>query len=276
MTLQEQVNQLVKQQMTEWDLANKNYSELHLVQTKNLTLNSDESVLIQFNPARAISSLAKIDPKSIAKRPCFLCKKNRPKEQKEIDFLGKYSILINPFPILPYHITIASKTHQQQELSENSIKDMLLLSQQLPEDIIFFNGATAGASAPDHLHFQAGKKTDFPQSLFEPCTTRTKIIFESKNIEELTLFISEKIRQQQEIAPDCFNLFCSWKKESWKIVFFERKKHRPTQFFEKKIMISPGAIDMAGILITTRNEDFQNINSKDIIDIFQQISINKN
>ncbi|HNZ62580.1 MAG TPA: DUF4922 domain-containing protein, partial [Paludibacteraceae bacterium] len=149
------VKNLFKEQVSEWDLAKKNYEDLKNVQIKSFSF-GDFEIVVQFNPARIVSSGAKVDEKTIKERKCFLCKENLPPQQKGVD-AGEYSILVNPYPIFPEHFTIPRKEHIPQQIKP-FFSDMLELAKSMDEFVVFYNGPKCGASAPDHLHFQAGTK----------------------------------------------------------------------------------------------------------------------
>jgi ATP adenylyltransferase/5',5'''-P-1,P-4-tetraphosphate phosphorylase II len=153
---QEQVNGLISRQMNDWSLAGNNYAALAGVKVKRFEVNGRE-VQVQFNPARIVSSAAKVDDKSLSERRCFLCAANRPVEQEGLAWGDLYTILVNPFPIFPRHLTIPSNNHKPQRI-KGRIGDMLGLAADLHDFVIFYNGPKCGASAPDHCHFQAGSK----------------------------------------------------------------------------------------------------------------------
>ena len=162
------VRQLLDAQLTNWEQARNNYNALANVEVKEVEINGFP-VKIQFNPGRIQSSAAKVDAKSIQERKCFLCAANSPAVQEGIDYsgvAGEYEILINPFPIFPKHLTIPDKKHVNQTIGDNNLKgrfeDMLDLSKILDEYVLFYNGPKCGASAPDHIHFQAGNKGFLP------------------------------------------------------------------------------------------------------------------
>ncbi len=150
------VSDLFESQLSEWDLARDNYRQLDNVKVRKIFF-AEFEIVVQFNPGRITSSAAKVDARSIEARPCFLCEKNRPAQQRGISFEQDYTILINPFPIFRRHLTIVSDTHTDQRIAGNFMT-MLSLAEALPEYVIFYNGPQCGASAPDHLHFQAGNK----------------------------------------------------------------------------------------------------------------------
>lgn len=159
MKLNSEINLLFQEQLANWPLARTNFAGLKTVQTKSFSF-GDFEVKVQFNPARIVSSGAKVDAKTIAERKCFLCAANRPIEQRAIDF-GDYEILVNPFPIFPEHFTIPRKEHVEQQILPY-FGDMLELAKAMDNYLIFYNGPKCGASAPDHMHFQAGTKDFLP------------------------------------------------------------------------------------------------------------------
>jgi len=154
------VNDFIASQLSEWELAKTNYEQLSRVRTKSVDFGNFE-VLVQFNTERIRSTAAKVDSKSIETRPCFLCKVNRPAQQKDLPFDDNYTILVNPFPIFHRHLTITRNEHCDQRI-RNSFPDMLNLAGELPGYVVFYNGPECGASAPDHLHFQAGERGFMP------------------------------------------------------------------------------------------------------------------
>ena len=156
------VYDLIDRQLAVWQQAKDNYQALSGVGVKELVVEGFP-VKVQFNPARIVSSAAKVDPKTIKERKCFLCGANRPAIQEGLPFYGKkceYSVLINPFPIFPKHLTIPDVGHVNQTIEGEyeRYEDMLTLSEVLDEFLFFYNGPKCGASAPDHMHFQVATK----------------------------------------------------------------------------------------------------------------------
>lgn len=271
------LHRFLQEQLAAVPVANANYEKLKQIKTKEFDF-GDYKIYVHFNPARAVSSLAKLDAKSIAERPCFLCAKNRIEGQTAIDFKGKYDICINPFPICDEHFTVVSKIHEPQSI-EGKVRDFLDLAKQYSDFIALFNGAKSGASAPDHMHFQLVNKDYFPY----PIETQMpgvveKIVLCSNNAYELEARVKAHLAALQcqgELPASHTNLFCEYKNDQWVFTIFPRIQHRPRQFFSEgddRLMMSPGAIDMTGHLIAAREEDFEKITKEVIIDIFQQIS----
>ncbi len=155
--LASQAHELLERQKSNWPLARDNFAALANVQTRVVEVD-DITFRLQFNPGRLVSTSAKVDAKSIGERKCFLCTANRPKEQESVPFGDDYLVLINPFPIFPEHFTIPHREHVPQRIA-GSLGAMLELAQAMsPRYTVFYNGPKCGASAPDHLHFQAGDR----------------------------------------------------------------------------------------------------------------------
>ncbi|MCL2727320.1 MAG: DUF4922 domain-containing protein [Bacteroidales bacterium] len=276
MHLNTQVIQLLNRQTTTWPFAAANYAALTQIKTKTLSINGFDFI-VQFNPARIGSSAAQTDPQSIQNRKCFLCRHHLPPEQETLPFTAQsgneYFILCNPYPIFPRHLTIPDRHHNDQQIS-GRVNDMLELAELLPDFILFYNGPKSGASAPDHFHFQAGNKGFLPiQSLVESGASFAHypvpaLVFTTDQIDAATTYL------HQEPEP-MLNLLC-WKTEhTYYIVIFPRKRHRPSQFFatgDANILLTPGTIDLGGVLITPLEKDFCKLTAADVSDIFTQIS----
>lgn len=279
---------LFKSELINYPKAAENYKKLEQVETKEISF-GNYSVYIHFNPARAVSSLAKLDAKSIAERPCFLCAKNRPAEQSSIDYKGLFDICINPFPICNKHFTIISKKHELQRLNNEKIDIFYSLASEFKGWVVLYNGAKSGASAPNHFHFQVVNADYFTYPIETPMPGLiNKISFSSltaddaaKELKETLLKLSDGkwlSFESGDPADSCepqINLFCEYKNGQFITTVFPRNCHRPRQFYEDestRLMISPGAIDMTGHLIVARKEDFDKISKEVLIDVFNQVS----
>lgn len=291
------IEKLITSQTREWELARTGYRDLEEVRLRIIELDNGSIVKIQFNPARIRSSAARVDKQSVDSRPCFLCAGNLPKEQKGVDFGDRYTILVNPFPIFKKHLTIPLKEHSPQ-LIRGKFGDMLRLSRFLDDFIVFYNGPRCGASAPDHFHFQAGNKGFMPVekefSRFarkivaekESCTIaamegyyRNAFILEGGDIGILCLFFDKiyQILQGMQEAEDepMINILSGYGNGRWRVFVFPRSAHRPAQFFEdgeNKILISPASVDLGGVFITPRKEDFDKLDNKSVAGIFGQVT----
>lgn len=255
-------------QLSGWTLARENYSSLERVRKKPFKVGGLEGY-VQFNPARAVSTLAKLDAASIKKRNCFLCESNRFPEQKGLPILQDMELLVNPFPILPYHFTIVCSDHIPQQFN---IDTAYALAEKLPGMVVFFNDSGAGASAPDHLHYQAVPKELMPLvKLIESSGDKSAHSAESS---DPFLILRDPSQIYEKEAP--YNIFV-WNTAD-KGSFFAavpRKCHRPDVFFKEPPMrraVSPGALDMAGVIVTPYEEDFEAISESDIRDIYNQVA----
>jgi hypothetical protein len=292
----DKINELFSSQLREWDLAKLNYSQLEKVRTRKLDFGTFE-IFVQFNPERIRSSAAKVDPKSIGERPCFLCGKNRPTEQQGLVFENRLTILVNPFPIFRRHLTVPSEFHTDQRI-RNNFDTMLSLAVAMPSYTVFYNGPQCGASAPDHFHFQAGNngfmpiENDFCNGKLvalrssEPGLEiwewegylRGMITLKGSDRKKLVRVFALLFDRLSETQPDrpepMLNILVEHSSGIWIIHIIPRKQHRPTQFFNNgndQILISPAAVDLGGVIITPREEDFNRINKSDIEDIFRQV-----
>ena len=282
-------------QLNQWQDVAKRFEELKDVQTREVG-----SALTQFNPARLVSTGAKIDKATLAKRPCFLCEKNRPKEQIVLPFGNGFDILVNPFPILPVHFTIPSRHHQLQEIAENYVQIHRLL-RAYPQLMIFYNGPKCGASAPDHLHFQAGTSGILPlqrdwQRLRETSVPLLKLngtegIYEIKdyicpafaivsqtemNNVKLFSYLYEALPLKDDETEPMMNIVAWRSEEGFVSVVFPREKHRPDCYSvegEAQCLVSPGSLDMAGLLILPRQRDFEQMTAERAEAILREVSL---
>lgn len=278
---QEQVNSFVETQLQLWPEASERYQALREVKRKKFRLDRIEGA-IQFNPSRARSTTADISATAIRERPCFLCTKNRPKEQLAIPVLEGWSLLLNPFPIFPIHFTIASDDHRDQI---PDIASMIEIAEKMPGFVIFFNGAKAGASAPDHKHFQAVLADELPlmkavETEFQTESSKIFWVKEKANGKDSDrwpfMFRTAVIGLDAEgpgviaemahpINTELINQYV-WIGSDGKLRILEipRKAHRPGCYSaeDSPILISPGSIDMAGVIITVRQEDFERAPSR--------------
>ncbi|MEA5130079.1 MAG: DUF4922 domain-containing protein [Proteiniphilum sp.] len=277
MDLQTKISHLFSVQQADWEQLRNGILQMDKLQEKEFTWGGDYRVRLQFNPARIISTAAAINQKAIEERPCFLCEVNRPAQQKGIPFMDKYIILCNPFPILSNHITIPLHSHVPQRIRKK-MDDMLTLAEQLPDYLIFYNGPKCGASAPDHFHLQAGLKLPLLMQGDNELRSCLQIESEDKNeaqglFEDVYQYLHHL--QPEEVEP-MMNVIAFTEDNKYKLHIFPRKAHRPGHYYEKgekQLLISPGALDMAGLMICVREEDFEKISKHDIEDIYSQVSM---
>lgn len=276
--------QLRDEQLRTWPLARDNYEALGRVRRKRFRVGALEGA-VQFNPARALSTGAKVDSASIKARPCFLCAKNRPAEQVATEIIPDWELLVNPYPIFPLHFTLAHKIHGPQ--SEIPL-EMASMAEKLPGMAIFFNGARAGASAPDHLHCQAVMKSELPLLNYleeggEPGKLPFKVLYNIITLDlqgMLTLNEVVKIKgidgENGKEDTGLVNVFM-WIGDDrmLRTAVVIRKAHRPDCYAadgDEGLMVSPGAVDMAGIIITPREADFEKISPEDVKQIYREVA----
>lgn len=288
--LVESIEELFLEQRAKWPLAKKNFEDLGAVQYREVDM-GHYRVGVQCNPARRISTTARIDPASIEARPCFLCAGNRPAEQQIIPW-HDYDILVNPYPIFDPHLTIPAREHQPQQLMPH-LRSMLALAAELPGWAVFYNGPKCGASAPDHFHFQAVRADRLPVYRDYRRVNRTEILpgltamndygrevlcFEAVDaalLEESLATLYEKMHYDDPAdAEPMFNAICIREARCWLLFVMPRSTYRPAQYSaeENNIMISPGTIEMAGVMIAPRAEDYERLTADDIRDIYKQVT----
>ncbi|MGM9862288.1 MAG: DUF4922 domain-containing protein [Muribaculaceae bacterium] len=291
-----QINKFLAEQIAEWPQAAGNYAALANVKVKSFGV-GPLTLKVQFNPARIVSSAAKVDAKSLAERKCFLCHDNRPAVQRGIDWGERYTILINPFPIFPRHLTIPDKSHTLQ-LIKGRIADMLSLAGELDEYTIFYNGPRCGASAPDHMHFQAGN-SDFltiapalescelqevaaegearlylasgmPMGVFvidADTPERGQLLFDR-------LYAAMPIPEGE--AEPMMNLLAYSTPIGVRLAVIPRKRHRPSFYGTEgpgTMLISPASVDMGGVFITPLEKDFESLDINIATQIFEELCL---
>lgn len=259
-------------QLAAWPLAARNVTALDHVEQRQLTLSGCPChVTLQFNPARIRSTVAKVDAHSLSERPCFLCAAHRPAEQQVLDFYG-YDLLVNPYPILAEHYTIASREHRPQTLTPSVVADMQAMARTLgSEFIVFYNGPHCGASAPDHAHLQAGRSAgipliDYVRQLMLPTGTHT--------LAPLGFNIHVGVDTVPPIETDDLNVVVLVNERQQTLyLFIPRARHRPACYYstdEAQRMVSPGALDMCGLVITPRHSDYEQLTPAEVKAILQE------
>ena len=287
-----ELQSLLKRQLAGWPEAARRYRDLREVQTKEITIGG-MPVRVQYNPARAVSTLARTDAASIASRPCFLCRGNRPQQQEALPFEGcdgrRYEILVNPFPIFPEHFTVPAVDHVPQRIA-GRFPDMLRLAEAFPDMTVFYNGPESGASAPDHFHFQMGCKGFLPVErhfgLLGPKTVMrpgaAAIALTSAYIPGLPVITAPdaesaeaaflRVLRSLPVSPRTgepqFNVLC-WREQDtcpesrqpvFRILVIPRKAHRPSCYYAPEgeaVRISPASVDLGGVFIVPVEEDFR-------------------
>lgn len=278
------LDQCLEQQLAVWPAAKQAFSNLEQVQTRVL---SSSGLALQHNPARIISTTANVAPTQTTVRPCFLCKENRPVEQISFDAGDGFELLLNPYPILREHFCVVSREHRPQKFQDCYQKMLQIAGQLEPGYMIFYNGPRSGASAPDHLHMQIGRsegiplldklRENEPPAKDEPITIQPfgfpVIVIKGSDPARLWDYISSMTAYDGDYEPRMNVL--SFNRDGQVITaVIPRSKHRPDCYYaqEGKILVSPGGIDMFGMVITPRKEDFESLTEKQVLDIYRQVT----
>ena len=315
-------NDLYNMQLPLWKDVAERYAQLDKVEILEMEVDGCR-LMAQHNPARIVSTGAKVDAETIKRRPCFLCDVNRPDEQISVPLLKKYHLLLNPNPILPKHFTIPLRHHLRQQIIDH-YEDMMEITSQLKEMFVFYNGPYCGASAPDHMHFQAGVRGVMPlerdwNELYKPYLSRIWPISEDEYLEAVKMYLVadstgvfslrgylcpgvviitrtphanrllfEKIYSSlpvQEGHYEPMMNIVAWSEKGATddyirivSIILPRAKHRPDCYFrtgEEQVMVSPGALDMGGMIITPREEDFKRMNETLAKSIIQECAMSQ-
>lgn len=292
------ISRFFNRQLEVWTDARHRFRDLKHVETRQFS----DQLKLQWNPARIVSTGAKIDKKTLGERPCFLCDKNRPKEQMSKQIDEKFHLLVNPFPILPVHFTIPARKHQPQLIYKNYGEMHRFIS--LHSDLmVFYNGPKCGASAPDHLHFQAGTNGILPlQTNWQRLSRNLTDIISLNDEEKISVVrdfivpafvIISKSAESDEVlfrrlykampqrgdeTEPMMNII-SWRKgEEFISVVIPREKHRPKAYFaegDAQFVVSPGALDMSGLIITPREEDFRKLTEEKVLSLLQECGVSE-
>ena len=278
------LDECLERQLQEWPAAREAFTNLQQVRTRVL---SSSGLALQYNPARIISTTAKVQPSETTARPCFLCGSNRPQEQITFDAGDGFDLLLNPYPILREHFCVVSREHRPQKFAD-CYEKMLRIAEQLEQGyMIFYNGPRSGASAPDHLHMQIGRsegiplvdklRENEPPAKDEPVTIQPfgfpVIVIKGSDPAKLWNYISGMTIYDGDYEPRMNVL--SFNREGQVITaIIPRSKHRPDCYYaeEGKILVSPGGIDMFGMVITPRKEDFESLTEKQVLDIYRLVT----
>jgi hypothetical protein len=297
---------LIEHQKANWQMLGEGYKALSQIETRRIEADGS-SVIAQHNPARIRSTAAAVDKASVQARQCFLCAENLPAEEKGIEYNENLVILCNPYPVVDKHLVIAHKNHVEQKIAGH-LEELLSLAFDLGETyFVLYNGAECGASAPDHFHLQAGSRAvlpveevlkaseppaeincdvceDLARRDFELFTIadfgRSAIIFRGASRIEISTWTNEIIgalAQATGKTEAMMNLVCFFERGIFTLILFPRARHRPACFFaegEDRLVISPGAVDMAGLLVLPEHADYEKIGAAQIEAIFSEVSLN--
>jgi hypothetical protein len=286
------IDSLFAQQRSTWPAFREGEAALKQVRTKTLVLNG-ETILVQANPGRCRSTHAKVDPRSVAERPCFLCPANMPTEERGIAF-ANLVILPNPYPILPRHCTIPDRAHRPQQLG-GQIGTLLELSRAIgPEMIAFYNGPRCGASAPDHLHFQACDARGIPLLNQLPLHGQTHVrighvsfgrsmlLFADADSANVCADIERTLEALSRVGEPGqepqISLLTIFREEQYVAVLLPRAAHRPRCYFAQgteRLAVSPATLEMAGILVVAEPEHFDRLDATVARSIYEEVSLDR-
>jgi hypothetical protein len=278
-----EIDTLFQDQVQSWPRLARGVEGLKKAQTRPATIDWFD-VFIRHIPHRVVSTTAAVDPASIAKRPCFLCAGNLDPEERGIPFNPDYMIYFNPFPIVDRHLTIVHREHTVQRIV-GQVGAMLDLAAALPGYFVIYNGPECGASAPDHMHFQAGSRDLFPigkdtaelQGISVPNYARNVLLFRDAfrsslidRIERAVELLSNVTRKRPE---PLINIAVFHEGGRWTAYLFPREKHRPQVFHTGELTVSPASIDLCGIFVVPLEKDFARITGADIASIFREVTL---
>ena len=300
------LSKFVSDQLSVWPSASAAFRALKNARTKELTV-GPLTVTVQHNPERIISTTAAADPEAVKKRPCFLCESNRPPEQKHLRFEGRkgrlYNIQVNPYPIFPHHLVIARSVHTPQSISHCYV-DMLDLGRKYTGYTFFYNGPASGASAPDHMHFQAAPRSLMPleKAVDEAFDSALPGLEYVTNVQEAELYryagiqrgvFALRARTAKSMAKlfyrflDCaplqegeseprFNLLTWYTRGEYRSIVVLRRTVRPHHFYSEgadHFTMSLGCADVALFLIAPVAQEFERIDARTISQMLSEVCI---
>lgn len=289
-----ELNRFFDEQMGEWPMAKANFDALSAVRIRTVEV-SGVTFKIQFNPGRVRSSLAKIDAATLASRKCFLCCDNRPMEQRRLAWDDEYEIMVNPYPIFARHFTIPTLSHIPQ-LIAHRIEAMMEMAEAFDDYEIFYNGPQCGASAPDHMHFQAGQKGLMPwlggldgrdeevicgsdeavMSIVNK--VRAAVVIRSSTIaggSEMFARLEQALPVRAGECEPMHNVLCAKCGAEWITTVFPRRALRPRCFYaegDEKLVVSPASVEMGGLMTLPFERDFLRMGEREIRQVFNEVS----
>ena len=278
------LTEIQRDQLAVWPDAAARFRQLESVQTRQI---EGSNITLQFNPARIVSTAAKVSAADIAQRPCFLCETNRPAQQATYDIGDGFDLMINPFPILSEHFCAVSQKHIPQAIRSCYRKLIQIASQLQPGYMVFYNGPRSGASAPDHLHLQIGTATGVPLACYlsslptqaTPVSTHAPLGFPvtviTGNNPEILMDCVRRMPVVPGESEPRMNVIAINNGSTVITAIIPRTKHRPNCYYMEsntRRLVSPGAIDMCGLIITPAEKDFRNLTLEQVSDIYRQVT----
>ncbi|MCC8170554.1 MAG: DUF4922 domain-containing protein [Parabacteroides sp.] len=273
---------LLREQLTGWNMARTNYEALNRVKIKEFPCPGGR-LTVQFNPTRIRSSAACIDAAALRERSCFLCPPQVPPQQRQLPFGKRYWLMVNPFPIFPQHFTLPAREHVPQRIA-GRYGELLDMAASLEGFVLFYNGPKCGASAPDHMHFQAGNNGFLPvqQAWREAATPlavpgetarlyafsagpRKAVVIETGDKAASEAWFHRLYRLLPLLPGDdepMLNLLAWRESGRWITMLFPRAKHRPSCYDapgEANLLYSPASVDMGGVSVLPRESDFEKV-----------------
>jgi hypothetical protein len=279
----DELEELFKRQARAWPQLAKGIEGLARAQTRPVRIDWFD-ILIRHIPHRVASTTAPVDRESVAKRPCFLCAENLPPEEEGLQFDENFTIYCNPFPIVDRHLTIAHREHGLQRIA-NQFGSMLDLAAALPGYFVVYNGPECGASAPDHMHFQAGSRRLFPiekdtadlTGVTVPNYARNVFLFRGRDrsalIDRMDRVIDLLAEATGKRPEPMVNIAVFHDRGEWVAYLFPRGKHRPAVFHTGELTVSPASIDLCGIFVVPLSHDFERITGEAIAAIFREVTL---
>jgi ATP adenylyltransferase/5',5'''-P-1,P-4-tetraphosphate phosphorylase II len=281
--MKSELEDLFESQVRDWPMLARGVQGLAEAETRRVRIDWFD-VFVRHIPHRIASTIAAVDKASVEKRPCFLCPANLPKEEKGIRLNADYSAYFNPFPILDGHLTIVHREHHPQRIA-GQLEAMLNLAKTLADCFVIYNGPECGASAPDHLHFQAASRRLLPiqndvrmaNGLSIPRYSRNVLVFRDSDglalVDRLRSAVAALGSVTGTTPEPLLNIAAYYETGQWTVFVFPRSKHRPTVFHTGEFTVSPASIDLCGVFVVPVEGDFRRITGDDVHSIFREVTL---
>ena len=279
----EKVEQLFARQLPSWPLLRTGVENLERARVKRLCIRWFE-VLVRHIPHRIASTTARVDPASIRERACFLCPDSLPEEERGVEFGDEFVILPNPYPILDRHVSVVRREHVPQRIA-GELSTMLDLARALPGYMVLYNGPECGASAPDHLHFQACRNEMVPaiadvarlRGVVIEDYARHVLVLRETDPAAVSDRFDDVMDRLEDVDPDrlepMVNVVVFFDGTEWVVMVFPRGKHRPEAYASGELTFSPASIDLCGVPVLPVESDFEKVDSATIEHIFTEVTI---
>ena len=300
----DRLSAFIRQQCAAWPRLREARHALDETLSRRVLLD-DLEVQLQHNPDRMRSSASCVDSRSVARRPCFLCPHNLYPQQKALVFRQQWRVLNNPFPIFADHLVVAHQQHVPQSADAAMDAMVSFVTDLGCSFMAFYNGPTCGASAPDHLHFQACPAGSIPMTgqlamllkggtgmpMLVPVPSSGPARGFTGTVDNRTLFVCLSpepgllVEMLQTVVgflekttagsySPGVNILVSGSAEGYSGILFPRRAHRPSCFYEdgeRRMIVSPGAVDMGGLVILPRRQDYAKMDRERMLHIFSEV-----